>query len=355
MSKRTILLIEDDQHVRENTAEILELANYTVITAENGRRGVEQARNHKPDLVLCDIMMPELDGYGVLHLLGRDPATAEVPFIFLSAKAERSDVRKGMELGADDYLTKPFEESELLNAIEGRLKRSDLFRRGFEQDLNGLNNLLDTARGTAALSDLSRDRKVKSIGKKEMIYHEGDELRTVFFLNKGKVRTFKMNNDGKEFVTGLHSAGDFLGYMSVLEGGRVGESAETLEDCELALIPREEMLALMYKDRDVSMRFIKMLTREVKEKEERLLDLAYSSVRQRVAQALLRLRERYAEGDSSRLGVRISREDLATIVGTATESLIRTLSDLKDDGLIRMDGREILIGDPRRLEQLANS
>jgi DNA-binding response OmpR family regulator len=123
MSKRTILLIEDDQHVRENTAEILELANYTVITAENGRRGVEQARNHKPDLVLCDIMMPELDGYGVLHLLGRDPATAEVPFIFLSAKAERSDVRKGMELGADDYLTKPFEFDELLARARALLRR----------------------------------------------------------------------------------------------------------------------------------------------------------------------------------------------------------------------------------------
>ena len=113
---KNILLIEDDQDMRENTAEILELANYRVLRAENGRRGVELARREPPDLILCDIMMPELDGYGVLHLLARDPHTAEVPFIFLSARAERSDVRKGMELGADDYLTKPFEESELLDA-----------------------------------------------------------------------------------------------------------------------------------------------------------------------------------------------------------------------------------------------
>lgn len=347
-------MIEDDNDVRENTAEILELANYEVFAAENGRRGVEMARGHKPDLVLCDIMMPELDGYGVLHMLGRDPATAEIPFIFLSAKAERSDVRKGMELGADDYLTKPFEESELLNAIEGRLKRSDLFRKGFEQNLNGLNALMETARGTSALSDLSKDRKVKNIGKKEVIYHEGDELRSIYFINKGKVRTFKMNNDGKEFVTGLHTAGDFLGYLSVLEAGRAAETAETLEDCELALIPREDMLALMYKDRDVSMRFIKMLSHDVQEKEERLLDLAYSSVRQRVAQALLRVRDRYGDGDVKKLGVRISREDLATVVGTATESLIRTLSDLKEEGLIEMQGREIVITDARGLERLAH-
>lgn len=355
MSKRKILVIEDDNDVRENTAEILELANYEVITAENGRRGVELARTHHPDLVLCDIMMPELDGYGVLHLLGRDPATAEIPFIFLSAKAERGDIRKGMELGADDYLTKPFEESELLNAIEGRLRRSDMFRKGFDQSLTGLNELVQNARGSGALADISKDRRTRDVGKKEVIYHEGDELRTVFFINKGKVRTFKMNNEGKEFVTGLHGPGDFLGYMSVLEGGRVMETAETLEDAQLALIPREEMLALMYRDRDVSIRFIKMLSRDVEEKETRLLDLAYSTVRQRVAQALLRLRERYSDGHASKLGIRISREDLATIVGTATESLIRTLSDLKEEGLIKMEGREILIGDARRLEAIANT
>ena len=126
------------------------------------------------------------------------PSTAEIRHsIFLSAKAERGDVRKGMELGADDYLTKPFEESELLNAIEGRLKRSDLFRKGFEQNLSGLNDLLDNARSTGALNEISKDRKVKSIGKKEVIYNEGDELRSVYFINQGKVRTFKMNNDGK--------------------------------------------------------------------------------------------------------------------------------------------------------------
>jgi CRP-like cAMP-binding protein/AmiR/NasT family two-component response regulator len=351
----TILLIEDNADMRENTAEILELANYKVIKAENGRRGVELARSHTPDLVLCDIMMPELDGYGVLHLLGRDPATAEIPFIFLTAKAERSDVRKGMELGADDYLTKPFEESELLNAIEGRLKRSELFRKGFDRSLDGLTAFMDQARGQASLADISKDRKIRQLEKKDIIYHEGDELRTVFFINSGKVRTFKMNHDGKELVTGLYGPGDFLGYMSVLEGGRAYDTAETLEGTEVALIPREDLQALLYRDRDVSLRFIRMLTAEVKEQEARLLELAYAPVRQRVARTLLRLRERYSDADPGSLGVRISREDLATIVGTATESLIRTLSDMKDDGVIEVSGRDIRIKDPRRLESLALS
>ncbi|MBK6754718.1 MAG: response regulator [Flavobacteriales bacterium] len=350
---RTILLIEDDADMRDNTAEILELADYRVLKAENGRRGVEIARKEIPDLVLCDIMMPELDGYGVLHMLSRIPATAEVPFIFLSAKAERGDVRKGMELGADDYLTKPFEEGELLNAIEGRLKRSELFRKGFDNGFDGLNKFMDQARGLEALKDIGRDRKTRKIAKKEVLFHEGDELRYVPYVVTGKVRTFKVNKDGKEFVTGLHGEGDFVGYMGLLENGRAMETAEALEDTEVAPIPREDLLALLYKDRDVSIRFIKMLAHDVKEKEQHLLHLAYASVRQRVAQALLRVHERYADREGGELGVKISREDLASIVGTATESLIRCLTDLKEEGLIASEGRDIRMVNKAGLEKLA--
>ncbi|MFT5673433.1 MAG: DNA-binding response OmpR family regulator, partial [Polaribacter sp.] len=107
-----ILIIEDNQDVRENTAEILELANYEVYTAEDGEKGVALAKLIQPDVIICDIMMPELNGYDVLLHLNKDKKTAGIPFIFLTAKTERTDVRKGMNLGADDYLTKPFEESE---------------------------------------------------------------------------------------------------------------------------------------------------------------------------------------------------------------------------------------------------
>ena len=99
---KTILLIEDNEDIRENTAEILDLAGYKVLTAENGKIGVELALEHKPDLVICDIMMPVMDGYGVLHMLQRNEEMMDTPFIFLTAKTERSDFRKGMEMGADD-------------------------------------------------------------------------------------------------------------------------------------------------------------------------------------------------------------------------------------------------------------
>jgi len=111
---KKIILIEDNVEMRENTAEILELSNYKVFSAPNGKEGVKLVHKEKPDLIICDIMMPELDGYGVLHMLSKNPDTAVIPFIFLTAKAEKADYRKGMSMGADDYLTKPFDDMELL-------------------------------------------------------------------------------------------------------------------------------------------------------------------------------------------------------------------------------------------------
>lgn len=119
----TILVIEDNQEMAENIVDILELGNYHVLSALNGKIGVAKAQKHLPDLVVCDVMMPELDGYGVLHILSKDPATANIPLIFLTAKADRSDFKTGINLGADDYITKPFDGSVLLKVIETRLKK----------------------------------------------------------------------------------------------------------------------------------------------------------------------------------------------------------------------------------------
>ena len=130
---KKILLIEDDIVVRENTAELLELSNYEVITAANGKIGVIEAKRHLPDIIVCDIMMPELDGYGVLNVLSKQKDTKQIPFIFLSAKTERSDIRKGMDMGADDYLTKPFDESELISAIESRLAKVAILKDNSEK------------------------------------------------------------------------------------------------------------------------------------------------------------------------------------------------------------------------------
>ncbi len=119
---KTLLVIDDNKEILENTAEILDLAGYKVVTAENGKTGIELALIHKPDLVICDIMMPVLDGFDVLKLLQKNERIRDTPVIFLSAKAERVDFRRGIEMGADDYITKPFSGTELLQAVAVRLK-----------------------------------------------------------------------------------------------------------------------------------------------------------------------------------------------------------------------------------------
>jgi DNA-binding NarL/FixJ family response regulator len=120
-----ILVIEDEPEMRRDLVCILRLEKFQPIAAENGRAGVAAARSENPDLILCDVMMPDLDGYGVLAALRADVGTAATPFIFLTAKGEKPDIRTGMNLGADDYLTKPVAKADLLAAIRTRLKRAE--------------------------------------------------------------------------------------------------------------------------------------------------------------------------------------------------------------------------------------
>src|SRR5688500_5307146 len=156
--KKKILLIEDNAEVRENTSEILELASYNVLVAPNGKAGVELAQKETPDLIICDIMMPELDGYGVLHILNMKPETAGIPFIFLTAKTEKTDSRKGMNLGADDYLTKPFDDTDLLNAIEARLRKAAMQHQHYEVSVEGLENFIKDARSILNIKELGKDK-----------------------------------------------------------------------------------------------------------------------------------------------------------------------------------------------------
>lgn len=342
-----IALIEDNQEMRENIEEILELANYEVVTAENGKKGISLIKQELPDLILCDIMMPELDGYGVLYMVGKDPKTAAIPFIFLTAKSERDDFRKGMNMGADDYLTKPFDDTQLLDAIERRLKRIEQFSTDFDRSESGLNSFLDQVHG---IEELTRERRVKKFAKKDNIYFEDDYPNHLYFVLSGRVKTYKMNVDGKDFVTGLYTKGDFFGFIEMIKGINYTNSASALENCEVALIKREDFLKLLYTSREVSEKFIQMLVGSVTEKQEELLNLAYDSVRKRVADSLLKLSEKYNEDGGNDFSIAISRDDLAAIVGTATESVIRTLSEFKADGYIAIKGSSITILKPEKLK-----
>ncbi len=345
---KKILLIEDNTDVRENTAEILSLAGYAVTTAPNGKVGVEKAQSENPDLIICDIMMPELDGYGVLHILNKNPETASIPFIFLTAKAEKTDMRKGMTLGADDYLTKPFDDTDLLNAIETRLRKRELMLQNYDNTEAGLHSFISDVKKVLHIEDLMKDQKQKSYKKKAIIFDEGEVPSSLYFVKTGQVKVFKAHPDGKELIVSVHKAGDFFGFEAILQAEPYTESAIALEDTELNLIPKSDFLTIIYGHVDIAKSFITLLCSKVKEKETQLLHLAYNSIRQRTAEALLKLHSL----KTSDATLAIAREDLAKMVGTATESVIRVLSDFKDEGLIDIISGKIAIKQPGKLEQV---
>jgi CRP-like cAMP-binding protein/CheY-like chemotaxis protein len=351
---KRILLIEDNKDVRENTAEILSLAMYDVITASDGKEGVARAQKEKPDLIICDIMMPVLDGHGVLHLLSKNEETSGIPFIFLTAKAERSDLRKGMEMGADDYLTKPFDDVELLNAIESRLKKKEILKKEFSKNIQGIDAFISEAKGIESLKKLSEEREVRFYKKKDDIFREGGYPKGIFFVNKGKVKMFQTNEMGKELITGLYGKGEFFGYLSLLQDEKYTSSASVLEDTEIYMIPKEDFFSLIYRNSEVSRKFIEMLSNNLKENEKQLVRLAYNSVRKRVAEALIKLSDKYKKDGEDKFSMNVSREDLANMVGTATETVIRTLSDFKEDKYIEVSGGTITVLNYEKLSRLKN-
>jgi DNA-binding response OmpR family regulator len=348
---KSILVIDDNPDIRENTAEILELAGYKTFIAENGKKGVELAIANKPDVIVCDIMMPELDGYGVLHMIRKNTETEHIPFVFLTAKTERSDFRKGMEMGADDYITKPFEDIELLNAVEIRLKKAAVLDTRYAPTQQGINDFIRDVRKSGLVQHLSEQYNTEMYTKKQTIYQEGKRPRLLYYLAKGKVKCVRTNEDGKEYITSLLSGGDFIGYTALIEDKNYDDSAIVLEEAEVMQVPKDDFLQMIYSNMDVATKFIRIITQNIKEKEDRLLNLAYSSLRKRVAKSLADIHSKF-NAETPDKPLEISREDFAHYVGTATESLIRTLSDFKAEKLIEIKEGKITVSDPDKLRNL---
>lgn len=349
---KTILIIEDNEDIRENVEEILSLSSYKVITAPNGKEGIESAQKNRPDLIICDIMMPGIDGYGVLHVLHKDPETQGIPFIFLTSKSERSDLRTAMEMGADDYITKPFAGNELLNAVESRFKKVDIMKKTLTPDLKGLNELMQDAGSKKTLEDLTKEGNASTYKKKQVVYKEGSNPHYLYYVMSGRVRTFKTHDDGKDLVMDLYNTGDFFGYTALLEGGVYKETAETMEETELALVSKKDYEELINSNPAIARKFVSLLAKNVVDKEKQLLGIAYNTLRKKVAEALVSLQKKYHTNKQEPFVVDISRDDLATIAGTATESLIRTLSDFKAEHLIDIKSGKVIIANDKKLENL---
>lgn len=351
---KKILLIEDHEDLRENTAEILSLSNYEVLKAEDGKEGLEMARKERPDLIICDIMMPVLDGYAVKNSLQKSPDLSDIPFIFLTALADKDDIRKGMRAGADDYLTKPFEGIELLKAVETCLSRKDRHQEA-------LTRRPARDRAPSATGDTTADqpfdltgKEIKEYRKKSLIYAEGQRPTNVFHILKGKVKTYIIHMDGKELITRIDGPGAFIGYTAMLEDVNYRDNAQVLEDAELILVPRQEFLQWMGSNGEIVRQFIRLLARNAAEKEEGLLNLAYNSLRKRVANGLLQVLDRFRTAGAGADAIDISRENLAHVIGSATESLTRTLSEFKEEKLIDIREGKIYLLNEGKLRNLVN-
>lgn len=342
---KKVLLIEDDLIIRENISELIELAGYEVEVAENGIKGVELCKIFEPDLIVCDVMMPELDGYGVLYILSQKPETASIPFIFLTAKSETEDLRKGMELGADDYLFKPFDSTALIRAIESRLKKSEQLKKRYESNSDGVHDFLNEAKKVVTLEDIKGKSHVFQYASREYIYKEGEHVHFIYYIEKGSVKAYKQSDEGKEYITSVYTEGQFFGFQPIFEERNYDEITETLEATTLTKISKSDFLTLVYQNREVAKKFMELISRTLSSKEEDLMLMAYSSVRKRVSK---KIQELLNDNDE----LTILRTDLAKLTGTTKESLTRVLTEFKNSKIIEANGKTIKVLDLEKLKQM---
>jgi CheY-like chemotaxis protein len=346
--KQKILIIEDNDDVRENLSEILVLSGYETVTATNGKLGVQAALQVNPDLILCDIMMPELDGYGVLRILSRNPATGNIPFIFLTAKTEMVDMRRGMTLGADDYITKPFDDVELLNTIEVRLqkKRSSIRHDAASMMMNNLS----AQQAYDSFPPEWKDAEPKKVIRKDLLYAEGQICRHVYLVVSGTALATRVDDYSKEVITQLYQHPHVIGVSSALTSDRYQETIKALDDLEVLSVKRDDFIAFILQDKQLSYYYLTLMAKGLVRAEEKFLLQAYSPVRMKLAAVLLDLYEAFAV--DGKAVIPVQREELAAMAGTAKETIIRTLSEFKEEGLVKISGTDIVIDDVRLLHDL---
>lgn len=348
--KKKILLIEDDRIVRENTSEILELANYEVKTAENGKIGINLAKDFIPDIIICDILMPVLDGYGVLQIISKTKELEHIPFIFLTAKTNHENLRKGMELGADDYISKPFEESELLRAIESRLKRVEVF----EQKTNTISISPTTTKNDIEniknFDNFLAKKKVYVYKKNETIYCKGNLSNHLFLIKEGLVKTFKTNEYGKELNIGYYAKNQYFGFTSFVKSEPHFDNSVAITNTKLYKINIDEINSIINNNHHIIYSFINLLTENLIDLNNRLLLLAYGSVRNKTATTLLQLLKKYPK--KSKDEIYISRLDLANTIGIPKETLTRTLQSFKNEKLIEVTNHSIKIINKDKLTKI---
>ncbi|WP_426431104.1 response regulator [Winogradskyella sp. HB-48] len=345
-----ILLIEDDKVLRENTAELLELSNFEVITAPNGELGLKSININLPDIIVCDIMMPKINGYEVLNEVSKDNKTKYIPFIFLSAKTEHQDVRKGMNLGADDYITKPFTEEELVSAIKSRLAKASILKEKVEDNVHNYSEKDELINLNDLKNFFDDYGNGLTFNKGDIIYREGDHSNFIYLITKGAVKCHKLDTKGKELATSLYKEDDLFGYTSFTHNLPHKETATAIKKTKLVGLSILQLSEIIKNNNKLAIALIDHLTDDLSHIKDQLLEMAYSSVNKKTASTILQFAEKINRRPND--PIKISRNDLASVAGIATETFIRTLTNFKEQGLIKSEGRNIVVLDIDGLKQI---
>jgi CheY-like chemotaxis protein len=352
MNKK-VLIIEDNFEISENLKELLEIEGYSVHSEENGVDGLSAVDKYKPDLILCDILMPGIDGYEVLEALSKHDLTANIPFIFLTSKSEQEDINKGMKLGATNFICKPFDEHELLNIIKSKLFKAGVINLENDNNMVVWNKFFCNPATKEPAYQLTESIEKISIKKGVEIFKQSTYPRCVYMICCGLVKLSIANNLGKEVITGLYGKGDFIGCTSVLKGVKHSNTATALKDTEVCVIQKNDFLNLINSDINISKKFIQLLTDNVVQKETQIVSLTLMSSRKRVAEALMTLKSRNQDSKNPFI-VNINRENLANMTGVATETVVRILSAFKKEKLIDARGSNITLINDEKLQTLIN-
>ncbi|MFM2224410.1 MAG: hypothetical protein RJA07_612 [Bacteroidota bacterium] len=205
------------------------------------------------------------------------------------------------------------------------------------------------------LQEIEEGKEGINFKKGQIIFSEGNKPQGLYCVNSGKIKLVKIGEDGKEQILRLIKPGDMMGYRALLSGDRYNATAIALEDCAVCCIPKQKFMTILKKDTNLSLEMMKLLGNDLKKAEENITHMAQKPVRERMAEALLFMKETYGfEEDDQTISVTLSREEIANLVGTATETAIRLLSEFKHDGIIELSGKKIKISNYLKLVLTAN-
>jgi CRP-like cAMP-binding protein len=350
--KKNILIIEEAPLLRKRTAELLKLAGYNAVCASSGREGLQLIAQQAYELILCSMKMQDLDGYGVLRAYNNMPALHGSAFVFMAGRSTPEEIRKGMNLGADDYLMKPFSGDSLLSLVGAQLKKKEQRKIYQASQCAEALAVLKPQSLEQNMETLTSGKTTKKLRKKDILYTEGDTPNFLYFIISGKVKLCNSNKFGKEYINAIYKTGEFLGYNSLLGSTNHFETAEAIEESEVRLIPKQDFFELLAGNNEVALQFAKLLARNICESNDKMLKLAYDSARKRVGEAIIFISTKFQNESNVDELFSGQRENISSLSGISPESVSRHVSNFKDEGLIESHHGGIRIVNRSKLEMI---